>query len=334
MTMLPPNSIVLVTGATGFTGRALTRRLIDEGHTVRAIVRESSDVHDLSTLPITWFKGDVYDPILIREAVRGVHYIIHMATLYRDARADAGDHAKVHVDSTRYLAAAAATESDFRRFVHISTVGVHGHIQDPPADEEAPFNPGDDYQRTKLEAERWLRCYAPKHGLPYTVLRPAAIYGPEDRRLLKLFRMALRPYFPLLGHGKCLYHLIHVDDLVDLILRAAVYPQAQGQVYICGNPEAISLEHLGRTIAGALGHELRFIRLPAWPIFILADLCEKGCRPFGLNPPLYRRRVAFFTKDRCFDTRKVCKHLEWTPKFSNEEGLRLTATAYRAAGLL
>jgi dihydroflavonol-4-reductase len=325
---------ILVTGATGFTGRVLCRRLVAEGHRVRAIARPSSDLADLAALGITWFRGDVYDPDLVRQAMEGVDTVFHIATLYRDGGADESEHRKVHVDSTRLLAEAAVAQTGFRRFVHISTVGVHGHIEHPPANEESPFHPGDAYQRTKLEAEQWLRGFAPQHGLSHTILRPAAIYGPEDERLLKVFRMAMKRFFVLLGRGKCLYHLIHVDDLVDLMLLAAEHPAAEGQAFICGNVEPIDLERLGRIVAETLGHRFRALRVPAGPVFLLADLCEAVCKPFGISPPLYRRRVAFFTKDRSFDTRKVRETLGWTPKLNNEDGIRQTALAYRQRGKL
>jgi len=334
MNALPPNSTVLITGATGFTGRVLTRRLVQEGHQVRAIARNSSNLGDLEDLDITWFRGEVYDPDLIQSAMEGVEYVFHIATLFRDGGAAEDEHRKVHVESTQLLAKQAVSQPGFNRMIHISTVGVHGHIDNPPASETAPYKPGDEYQRTKLEAEEWLRAEAPGLGLEYTILRPAAIYGPEDRRLLKLFRMALKKRYILLGNGKCLYHLIHVEDLVDLMLRAAISDRTPGEAFICGNPEAMTLIDLGRTVAGTLDHPFKPLRIPAGPVFLLADLCEALCKPFGISPPLYRRRVAFFTKDRSFDTRKVRDALDWTPSRDNETGIRETALAYREAGWL
>lgn len=333
MKTLPP-STVLVTGATGFTGRVLVRRLAKEGHRIHAIARPSSTLGDLADLPITWFRGDVYDPRTVEEAAEGVQVIFHIATLFRDGGADEDEHRRVHVDSTRLLAEAARRQPGFRRFVHVSTVGVHGHIEHPPADETAPFRPGDEYQRTKAEAEDWLRTWAPAHHLSYTVIRPAAIYGPEDQRLLKLFRMALKRRFILVGNGKCLYHLIHVEDLVELMLRAAASARAEGEAYICGNPEPIPLLEIGREVADTLDHPFKPLRISAAPVFGLAAVCEALCKPFGWTPPLYRRRVAFFTKDRSFDTRKVRDHLDWEPSRGNEQGLRETARAYRHAGWL
>jgi nucleoside-diphosphate-sugar epimerase len=323
-----------VTGATGFTGTVLVRRLVELGLDVRAIARASSDRSRLEGLDVTWFRGDVFDPGTVQTACAGVQYIFHVAAAFRVSGIPDSAYRDVHVTSTRLLAAAALAQPDFKRFIHVSTVGVHGHIEQPPANEDTPFHPGDIYQKTKAEAETWLHAFAAEQELPYTVIRPAAIYGPGDTRLLKLFKMALRPVFILLGNGKCLYHLIHVEDLVGAMIRAATEPRALGEAFICGNPQSMTLEGIGRIAAETLGHTVRVVRLPAWPVFVLADLCEAVCRPLHLKPPLYRRRVAFFTKDRSFDTRKLRDVLGYTCRYTNEAGIADTARWYRAHGWL
>ncbi len=332
---VPQGARILVTGATGFTGRVLTRKLIGAGARVVAIVRRSSQRGDLVDLPVEWIEGDVFDPEVVHRATRGIEYIFHVAAAFREAKITDDVYRKVHVESTKLLAESVVSSEVFRRFVHVSTVGVHGHIDHPPADEQYRFSPGDIYQQTKAEAEQWITAFSATRGLPLTVIRPAAIYGPGDRRLLKLFKMSARSFFPLFGPGKGLYHLIHVEDLTDIFITAAVAPQAIGEVYIAGNPEPSRLEDIARTIATELGNSgLTFLRLPAWPLFVLADLCEFVCRPLGIEPPLYRRRVAFFTKDRAFDTRKLQSHLGYTYTYTVEAGLRETAAWYRLHGWL
>ena len=331
---IPAGTKVLVTGATGFSGSVLVRKLCGMGLAVRAIARQSSNVEPLKDLKIEWFRGDVFDSAVVGQAAAGVAYIFHLAAAYREAGLPDEFYRKVHVESTKLLAEAAAHNAGFVRFIHVSTVGVHGHIEHPPANEEHPFHPGDIYQRTKAEAELWFRNFALERSLPHVVIRPAAIYGPGDRRLLKIFRMAIKPVFILLGHGKCLYHLIHVEDLTNAMILAATHPAAAGQVFICGNPEAVTLEQIGRIVAGAMGRKIRVIRLPAWPFLLAGDLCEARCRPFGIAPPIYRRRVAFFTKDRSFDTRKMREKLGYQVVFSNEEGLIRTARWYKENGWL
>ena len=325
---------VLVTGATGFTGQVVVRKLCERGLKVRAIARATSDRGALAGLPIEWITGQVYDPAVVARAVEGVGHILHVAASYRQAGVADAEYRRVHVESTQLLAGAALRQPGFQRLVLVSTVGVHGHIEHPPADETAPFAPGDIYQRTKAEAETWLHGFARAQGLPYAVIRPAAIYGPGDRRLLKVFKMAKAPVFVLLGSGACLYHLIHVEDLAEGIIRAAWHPRAAGEAFICGDARAISLEHMGRVIAGELQRPFRLVRLPVGPFFLAADITEAVCRPFGWSPPIYRRRVAFFTKDRSFDTKKIRDVMGFACAWNTDDGLRATARWYREHGWL
>ncbi len=330
-----PGVSVLVTGATGYTGAVLTRKLVALGCKVRAVARASSDVSQFEGLPIEWIRGDVFDEPTIAQAVRGVAYVFHVAAAYREANITDETYRLVHVESTRLLARHLVDSVTLRRFVHISTVGVHGHIDEPPASEDYRFNPGDIYQRTKAEGELFVRSFAKEHNLPLVVVRPAAIYGPGDKRLLKLFKMAARPVFPLFGRGRGLYHLIHVEDLTDIFITAALHPAGEGGVFIAGNSAPSELRDIASIIASEIGNaRLRFIRLPAWPLFVAADLCEWACRPFGIEPPLYRRRVAFFTKDRAFDTRRLRDVLRYRYSVSVDEGLRSTARWYREQGWL
>jgi len=319
---------VLVTGATGFTGSHLVRKLLSYGAKVRAIARASSDLSQFKGLDIEWFRGDVYDAKVIEAAAANVHYIFHVAAAFRQAKIEDKEYSLVHVESTKLLAQAALTNRDFKRFVHVSTMGVHGHIKTPPGNEESPYSPGDVYQVTKLEAEVWLREFANREALPYCVIRPTAIFGPGDRRLFKIFKMSTWRIFPILGFGKCLYHLIHVDDLCKAIILAALEPAALAQVFLIGNTDAIRLEDIAKIISREYGRKIQILRIPVTPFFWLAAICELVCRPFGIEPPLYRRRVAFYTKDRSFNTSKMQKVLAFTPEFTNEAGLVETAHWY------
>jgi nucleoside-diphosphate-sugar epimerase len=329
------NSLVLVTGATGFTGAFVVRKLIERGAKVRAIARNSSSLEYSKELPIEWVRGHVYDPEVIERAIKGVEYIFHVAAAYREAKITDETYRLVHVQSTQLLVQAAQKQPQFKRFVHLSTVGVHGHIDEPPANEEYIFSPGDMYQSTKAEAELWIREFGEREKFPFVVIRPAAIYGPGDKRLFKVFKMAARRFFPLFGSGRGLYHLIHVEDLADIVLLAAYHPKAVGEVFIAGNKAPSSLQEMARIISDELGNtSLKFLRLPVWPLFLLAALTEAVCKPLGIEPPIYKRRVAFFTKDRCFNTDKLHTLLGYSEQFTNEIGLRSTARWYRAQGWL
>ena len=218
------------------------------------------------------------------------------------------------------------------RVVHISTVGVHGDIEHPPASEASPFGPGDIYQRTKLEGEQQAVCTAARLGVPLTVVRPAPMYGPRDRRLLKMFRGVAHRRFPILGRGEALFSMVHIDDLIEGVRLAGESPSAVGRTYIIGSDEYMSLNALIALIAEEAGVEPLRMHLPVWPFWAAGAMCEVLCAPLKVEPPLYRRRVAFFTKSRAFDITRARTELGYAPRISLREGVRSTLAWYREAG--
>ncbi|NEO18597.1 NAD(P)-dependent oxidoreductase [Moorena sp. SIO4A5] len=329
---LPTGSRVLVTGATGFTGSVLVRKLVAQGLDIVAIARPSSKLEPFNDLKIEWIKGDVFDEELIKKAIKGVNYIFHIVTPFREAKSADNVYYNVHVLSTQLLAKYALKEPDFKRFVHVSTIGVHGHVENPPGDENCPMHPGDIYQETKLEGELWIRDFAKKEGLPVTVVRPSGIYGPGEKRFLKIFKMVGRKWIPIIGNGSNLLHLIHVDDLTNFFILSATHTKAVGEVFICGSKEAITFKEMVSIISEYYGISFKFISLPAAPLFALGDFLEFICRPLGIEPPIYRRRLAFYTKDRSFNTAKMRNLLGFVPVHSDEEGLKELAQWYLDQG--
>jgi nucleoside-diphosphate-sugar epimerase len=327
-------STILVTGGTGFTGTNLTRKLVALDAEVHGIARESSEIAEDLQDAVTWHRGDVYDAEVVEEAMDDVNYVFHLAACFRDPGAEEEEYRHVHVESTRLLAEAALRQPDFRRFVHTSTIGVHGHIEHPPADETAPYNPGDIYQETKLEGELQIRNVADQGGLPLVVIRPAQIMGPTDRRLVKLFKFSKYRACPLLDGHNTKLHFVHVEDLTDCMLLSAHHEDALGEVFICGNAESTSLVETVTQVGEMLGRNVWFIHLPSRPLFLLADLVEEVSKRLGVEPILYRRRMAFFTKDRAFDTSKLQDVLGFDHEYSNERSIRDTARGYMEAGWL
>lgn len=255
-------------------------------------------------------------------------YVFHLAAAFREAKSTKEDYRNVHLVSTQLLVREARKNRDFQRMVYVSTAGVYGHIPNPPGDESSPFSPGDDYQSTKVEAERWLTSSEESKDFPYSIIRPCAIYGPGEKRLLKLYKMASSGIFPILGGGECWYHLVHVEDLVNAIILAATEEKALHEAFIIGSNEAIRLEDMAKIISREYETKLKVLRLPITPFFILGDLCELLCRPFKIEPPIYRRRVAFYLKDRNFSTRKMQDVLGYKPLWNNKDGIIESARWY------
>ena len=333
-TTVPQGSNVLVSGATGYTGIVLVRRLLESGANVRAIARASSNLTPFKDMNVEWIRGEIFDKETIQKAMVDIQYVFHVAAAFREAKSTEQDYWNVHVGSTQLLCEEALKQPEFKRFVHVSTMGVHGHIENPPGDETSIFAPGDGYQRTKAEADIWISEFGPKNNLPYTIIRPCAIYGPGEPRLLKLYKMATKAVFPILGKGKCWYHLVHVEDLVGGMLKAAVEEKALGEAFIIGSTDPIQLEDMAAIIAKEFGTKLRVLRLPIGPFFLAGDLCEILCKPFKIEPPIYRRRVAFYSKDRNFSTKKMRDVLGYQPIYENEAGIVESARWYKSHGWL
>lgn len=323
---------MLVTGATGFTGGALLRRLLADGHSVVAFVRSSSAAQQMASLGAEPRVVDLRDADAVARAMEPFDCVFHLAASYRQEHADPSEFRSVNVEGTRNLVRA-SREAGVGRFVHCSTVGIHGQIDAPQADESYRAAPNDHYQRSKYEAELFVREQL-ADGFPGVVLRPAAISGPGDRRLLKLFRAIDRGVFFMLGDGQTLYHLVYIDDLVDAFLLAATRESALGETFIIAGERACTLNELVGVIAAALEVSPPRMRLPLWPVQAAAVLCEWACRPLGVSPPLHRRRVEFFDMDRSFTTEKAKRLLGFSPSVSLEEGIARTVQGYREEGLL
>jgi dihydroflavonol-4-reductase len=318
---------VLVTGATGFTGGHLARALLARGHAVRALHRGATPTSGVAGLDLV--AGDLRDPAALARAVEGVEVVYHIAAMYRQAGAPKEAYHAVNAAAAGAIVAAAAA-AGVRRVVHCSTVGVHGDIEHPPADEDAPLRPGDIYQVTKLEGERLARDAGARLGVDVTIVRPSGIYGPGDRRLLKLFRGVARRRWITLGRGRIYYHLTYIDDLVEGIRLCGEHPAAANRTYILAGGEVTTLNELVALVARAAGVPKPTIHLPAWPFWLAGAACEAACAPFGLEPPLYRRRVDFFTKSRAFDIGRARREIGYAPSIGLRDGITRTLEWYRA----
>ena len=324
----------LVTGVTGFTGGHLARHLVGRGYDVRGLVRPTSaaGAAALDDAGIDVVPGDLTAPASLRTACQDVEVVFHIAATYRTAGHGAATYHAVNVAGTERLLEAALA-AGVRRVIHCSTGGVHGHIERPPADEDAPLAPGDIYQRTKLDAERQARAFGTSHDIEIVVARPIGIYGPGDTRFLKMFRIA-RGKLPLLGDGQVFYHMTFIDDLVEGFRLCAETPSAAGRTYVLAGPEYTTLEELMGLIASELGASPPRWHFPVWPVWAAGALCEAICIPLKIEPPLYRRRVDFFIKSRAFDTTRARTELGFAPTVDLRTGIRRTADWYRERGWL
>lgn len=325
---------ILVTGGTGFTGKALVRRLLDQGHQVVALdYKEGLKTQELRDWGAEVILGSVTDREVVRRAMQGVELVHHVAAAFREMNVPDTYYYDVNVNGTRNVLEAAVAEG-VRKVIYCSTCGVHGNIDHPPGGEDAPIQPADYYQRTKFEAEPVVRQFF-ERGLKTVILRPAAIYGPGDpERFFLIFKRVAKGTFPMFGNGKTLYHPLYIDNLIDAFLLAMGEGKGEGEAYLIADEEYLGIEDLVRRVGKALHVDVKVPHYPVWPVVAAGHVCEKVCRPFGITPPLFPRRVDWYRQNRAFKIDKAKRDLGYRPQVGIDEGLRRTAEWYKREGYL
>ena len=324
---------VLVTGGRGFLGKHIVSNLLKSGYEVRILARPNGDKGSGKRLEHHVICGDIRDPEKVNKAVDGMDKVIHLVSNFRKGGSDEKEAYTINVEGTENVLKA-CLKFDVKKLLHCSTIGVHGDVQEIPADENTPFNPGDLYQETKLIAEKRVWKFYKETGLPISVIRPISMFGPGDLRMLKLFRMINKGRFVIVGNGNALFQPAYIDDVVKGFMLCLNSDRATGEAFIIGGEEYVPLKELFRLIAEELGVKPPKVKIPMFPVNILAMLCEKMCAPFNIEPPLHRRRVSFFKNNRAFKINKAKKKLGYLPEVSLREGIKRTISWYKDHGLI
>lgn len=325
---------ILVTGGTGFTGKALVLRLLKEGHEVTALdYKEGLRTEELRKAGAKVVIGTVVDRDVVAKCMKGQEIVHHLAAAFREMNVPDEFYYNVNVNGTKNCLEAAAAEG-VRKFVYCSTCGVHGNIDNPPGGEDAPIQPADYYQKTKYLAEPIVAEYS-KKGMKTVTLRPAAIYGPGDpERFYMIFRRVAKGRFPMFGNGKTLYHPLYIDNLVDAFLLAQDPDRGNGQSYLIADEEYFPIEELVKRVAKALNVDVKIPHYPVWPVVVVGHIVEKACKPFRITPPIFPRRVDWYRQNRAFKIEKAKRDLGYRPRVGIDEGLKATAEWYKAEGML
>jgi nucleoside-diphosphate-sugar epimerase len=228
----------------------------------------------------------------------------------------------------------AAKKHGVQKVVYCSTQGVHGHVKNPPGDENSPVAPEDYYQQTKYEGELVVQEFL-KSGMNATIIRPTAIYGPGDPgRFLMIFKWAKKGYFPMFGNGRTFYHPVYIDNLVDAFLLTMEPDKGKGETFIIADELYLPIEDLVSRTGKAMGKEIRIVHMPIIPLIVAGHVCEKVCKPLGIAPPIFPRRVDWYRQVRAFRIDKAKRELGYQPAVSIDEGLRRTAQWYLAEAYL
>jgi len=310
---------ILVTGASGFVGQALCRRLIADGHTVAASVRSTESASALPSGIAASFTHLLSPETDWSQALYGVDVVVHLAArvhvMHDTAEDPLSEFRHVNVEGTRRLADSALA-SGVKRFVFLSTIGVNGNGTAPgkpfiEQDEPAPHN---DYSRSKLEAEEMLRKLTAGSAMELVILRAPLVYGPANPgNALLLFR-AVQSRRPLpLASVRNWRSLIYLGNLTDAIALCCTDSRAAGEMYLVSDGEDVSTPELIRRIAAAFGIPARLIPFPPALMSFAAAVLGKRAAADRLLGSL------------TVNSSKIGRDLSWHPPFTMQQGLADTA---------
>jgi len=315
---------VLVTGASGFIGSHLARRLADLGYDVRVLLREDSDRSALDGTPVEVATGDLGDPESLRRATEGVSYVFNCAGM----SADWGPWEQFHranVLGPKHLAEAAALEGGVRRLLHVSTTDVYGYPQNP----ENAFDPQDiglPYNRSKVQGEAAVRAAAERTGLPLTIVRPVSVYGPRSKdfviEIAKLLRAGQMMY---VSGGKAPAGLLYVDNAVEAMIAACRSEATIGKAYNLRDDATTWREYV-EALADGLGVKRPRMSLPgavAGALAMMSELAWKALR-LKARPLLTRHAVHLFHRDQSYSIDRAVEDFGFKSTVGFEEGMRRT----------
>lgn len=297
-----------LTGATGFVGKAVLRMARERGHAVRALTRRPQEALD----GVTWIEGALDRADSLRELARGSDTVIHIAGVVNAPDRTGFEAGNVHGTLAMVEAAKAAGVG---RFIHVSSLAA----REPDLS---------DYGWSKARAEQMVAA----SGLDWTMVRPPAIYGPEDTDMLDMFRMAKRGLVLLPPKGRM--SVIEVGDLARLLLALVPDDQSTAQVYEAddGVEGGWSHKSFARAIGWAVGRRVATFAAPR-PVLRLAARIDRTIRRSGAK--LTPGRVSYFSHpDWVIDPAKRPPAHLWEPQVNTRAGLKATAAWYRRKGWL
>ncbi len=325
---------VLLTGANGFVGSHILDRLLDAGHEVAVTLRPTSDTSQIDgCLPDVEVRYASLDSTeSLRAACAGVAVVVHCAGKTKALRTR--EYYEVNGEGTRRLLEACQTAAGPpARFVLISSLAVTGPgTVEAPAREDAEPNPVSHYGRSKMLGETYVRELC---RIPYTVLRPAAVYGPRDRDFLTAFRVAGGRIVPLISGGRQPVSLIHVEDVARAVEGCLAAAGAAGRTYHLAHPQPTTQKALLGTMAEAMDNRPICIPIPSlalYPLLALRQAWDRVLRRPGIlnlqKVPEYR------ASGWVCSTERATSELAFTAQTPLEQGIARTLEWYRDHGWL
>ncbi|MDZ7772045.1 MAG: NAD-dependent epimerase/dehydratase family protein [Balneolaceae bacterium] len=315
-----------VTGGTGFIGSHLVDKLVArEGvEEVRCLVRSSDKW--LSGKPFKRIKGDLHDLTVLREGVRGVDAIYHLAGLVKAP--DYGAFHRANVDATENLMRVAHKEG-VRKIVILSSLAAAGPSRNGPLSEADPMQPVSNYGRSKKQMEEMVR------GMDWeeesvTILRPPAVYGPREDQIYTFFKMADKRICPIVGDGeRPRISMVYVGDVVEGIMAATRQDDPGVHTYFVSGPEIYTWNLIRSVTSTVLGKKTMPLYVRPGMVKKIAGVVEKSASFFGVYPVLNREKAREMILEWTCSNDKARLELDYQPRYSLEEGISRTIHWYK-----
>jgi len=301
---------IALTGATGFIGTTIARKLVTTGWKIKALMRTTSDRSPLADLNIQWVAGALEDADSLQRLVHGVEAVVHCAGAVRGATQ--AQFNQINVDGVERLVHAANEQHPLPRFLLVSSLAAR--------EPELSF-----YASSKRQGEVVLEVQAGQ--MQWAAFRPAAVYGPGDKEMLPLLRWMARGFAFVLGSGNNRISMLYVDDLAEAVLKwlhAANFAKAVFELHD-GRPNGYSWQDVTDTVGHLMGKRIRRVPVPLIFLKALAGINLKSARILGYAPMLTPGKLRELRHpDWVCDNAAITRETGWTPRVSLEEGLRCT----------
>ncbi|MCD6386627.1 NAD-dependent epimerase/dehydratase family protein [Candidatus Sumerlaeota bacterium] len=326
---------VLVTGASGFIGSHLAEQLAQRGYEVFCLVRKTSNVEFLKTIDVHLLYGALEDKESLKKAVAEMDYIYHPAGLIKARRPR--DYYLVNCDGTRNLLQAVIdTQQAIKRFVFFSSQAASGPSRDgAPITETSPCYPITDYGKSKLEAEKAVRELADAHSIPFTIIRPPAVFGPRDKEILFYFQQAQKGSIPVIGSPDNQFSIVYVRDLVEGTILAGESEKAINETYFICYPEALTWRRVAELLGKTLETNCRVKTIPYPVAYGVAIINELFATLIGRSAMINRQKLREFNQAYWIcSPNKIKVHLGFSAQTNLTDALQATADWYKSAGWL
>jgi len=330
---------ILVTGATGFIGGYVVEKLVNEGHLVKCLIRETSNLERLEKLKnIDFFFGDITQKDTLNGIATDVDIVLHLAaTGHVSAISDKAlrEFTSINEQGTENLIEECLKNKKIKKFIHFSSTAAMGLIEKQglidESDEPQPRTP---YQISKRKSELKSLSYYYENNFPVVIVRPCMVYGPRGKgEFLKFCRLMRKGIFPRIGFGKILTPMVYVEDLANGAVQA-MSGARPGEIYILASEKSFDLNEIRNMIMSTLNEKKPYLFAPKWAALFGAKLIEILSGFLNKEPIVTYKNIKSTIANREFDISKAKSDFSYAPNTSLQIGIRNTIDWYKANNLI